>query len=53
LPFFVVGLAVVAGGTFVYAATLVGAAHAASAIAIGALGVAIVAYVFGREFGSV
>jgi RsiW-degrading membrane proteinase PrsW (M82 family) len=53
LPFFLVGLAVVAGGTFVYAATLVGVAHAGSSIAIGALGLVIVAYVFGREFGSV
>jgi RsiW-degrading membrane proteinase PrsW (M82 family) len=53
LPFFVVGLAVVAGGTFVYASTLVGTAEAANAIAIGALGLAIVAYMFGRELGSV
>ena len=53
LPVFVVGLAVVAGATFVYAATLVGVAHAAAAIAMGALGLAIVAIVFGRELGSV
>jgi RsiW-degrading membrane proteinase PrsW (M82 family) len=53
LRFFVVGLAIVAGGTFVYASTLVGAVHAASAIASGALGLVIVGYVVGRELGSV
>jgi RsiW-degrading membrane proteinase PrsW (M82 family) len=53
LPMFLVGLAVVAGGTFIYASTLVGVAHAAVSIAVGALGLAIIALVFGREFGSV
>jgi RsiW-degrading membrane proteinase PrsW (M82 family) len=53
LAFFVVGLAVVAGGTFVYASTLVGTGEAANAIAVGALGLAIVAYMFGREFSNV
>jgi RsiW-degrading membrane proteinase PrsW (M82 family) len=53
LPMFLVGLAVVAGGTFVYASTLVGVRHAALSIALGALGLVIIALVFGREFGSV
>jgi len=53
LPVFLVGLAVVAGGTFVYASALVGVRHAAASIALGALGVAIIAFVFAREFGTV
>jgi protease PrsW len=53
VPVFLVGLAVVAGGTFVYASALVGAPHAAAAIALGALGLIIIAFVFAREFGSV
>jgi RsiW-degrading membrane proteinase PrsW (M82 family) len=53
VPVFLVGLALVAGGTFVYASSLVGAPHAAAAIALGALGLIIIAFVFAREFGSV
>ncbi|HEX8795541.1 MAG TPA: PrsW family glutamic-type intramembrane protease [Polyangiaceae bacterium] len=51
--YFVVGLALVTGGSFVYAASIVGVAHAATAIVGGMLGVAIMAYIFGRELGSV
>jgi RsiW-degrading membrane proteinase PrsW (M82 family) len=53
VPVFLVGLAVVTGGTFVYASSHVGAQHAAAAIALGALGLIIIAFVFAREFGSV
>lgn len=53
LRYFVVGLALVTGGSFVYAASIVGVAHAATAIVGGMLGVAIMAYIFGRELGSV
>jgi hypothetical protein len=53
LPVFAVGLAIVAGATFIYASMLVGVAQAAAAIAVGALGLGIVAFVFGREFASV
>jgi RsiW-degrading membrane proteinase PrsW (M82 family) len=53
VPVFLVGLAIVTGGTFVYASSLVGAPHAAAAIALGALGLLIIAFVFAREFGSV
>jgi RsiW-degrading membrane proteinase PrsW (M82 family) len=53
VPVFLVGLAVVTGGTFVYASTVVGAPHAAAAIALGALGLVIIAFVFAREFASV
>ncbi len=53
LRVFSVGLAVVAGGTFVYASSLVGPAHAGAALASGALGVAIVIYVFGQELGRI
>lgn len=53
LGVFLVGLTVVAGGTFVYASALVGVAHAAASIALGALGLVIIAFVFAREFGSV
>jgi hypothetical protein len=53
LRVFSVGLAVVAGGTFVYASSLVGPSHAAAALAGGALGVAIVIYVFAQELGRI
>lgn len=53
LRYFVVGLALVTGGTFVYATSIVGVAHAATAIVGGMLGVAIMAYIFGRELESV
>jgi hypothetical protein len=53
LRVFSVGLAVVAGGTFVYASTLVGPGHAALALASGAIGLGIVVYVFARELGRV
>jgi len=53
LRYFVVGLALVTGGSFVYATSIVGVGHAATAIVGGMLGVAIMAYVFGRELGSV
>jgi hypothetical protein len=53
LRVFSVGLAVVAGGTFVYASSLVGPSHAAGALAGGALGVAIVIYIFGQELGRI
>jgi protease PrsW len=53
LRYFVVGLALVTGGTFVYATSIVGVGHAATAIVGGMLGVAIMAYVFGRELGNV
>ncbi len=53
LRYFVVGLALVTGGSFVYAASIVGVGHASTAIVGGMLGVAIMAYVFGRELGSV
>jgi hypothetical protein len=52
LRVFLVGLALVSGGTFVYAASLVGIGHAAVSIAMGLLGVAIVAYAFGRELST-
>jgi RsiW-degrading membrane proteinase PrsW (M82 family) len=53
MRYFVVGLALVTGGSFVYATSLVGVGHAATAIVGGMLGVAIMAYIFGRELGSV
>jgi RsiW-degrading membrane proteinase PrsW (M82 family) len=53
LRYFVVGLTLVTGGSFVYATSLVGVGHAATAIVGGMLGVAIMAYVFGRELGDV
>jgi hypothetical protein len=46
---FLVGLAVVAGASFVYASALVGPWTAATALLEGLFGVAIVAYVFVRE----
>lgn len=46
---FCVGLAIVAGATFVYASALVGPVPAALALAEGALGLAIVALVFVQE----
>jgi RsiW-degrading membrane proteinase PrsW (M82 family) len=46
---FLVGLAVVAGASFVYASALVGPQTAAVALLEGLFGVAIVAYVFVRE----
>jgi RsiW-degrading membrane proteinase PrsW (M82 family) len=53
LRYFVVGLALVTGGSFVYATSIVGVGHAATAIVGGMLGVAIMGYIFGRELGSV
>jgi RsiW-degrading membrane proteinase PrsW (M82 family) len=53
LRYFVVGLALVTGGSFLYATSIVGVGHAATAIVGGMLGVAIMAYVFGRELGGV
>lgn len=53
LRYFVVGLALVTGGSFIYATSIVGVGHAATAIVGGMLGVAIMAYIFGRELGSV
>jgi RsiW-degrading membrane proteinase PrsW (M82 family) len=46
---FCVGLAVVAGATFIYASALVGPASAAMALTGGALGLALVAMVFLQE----
>ena len=46
---FCVGLAVVAGATFIYASALVGPGAAAMALAGGALGLALVAMVFVQE----
>jgi hypothetical protein len=51
LRVFAVGVALVAGGTFVYASSLVGPVHAAMALAGGMLGLGIVIYVFAQEFG--
>jgi len=53
LRLFCVGLAVVAGASFVYASALVGPGHAAVALLEGALGVVIVAYVFVHELRNV
>jgi RsiW-degrading membrane proteinase PrsW (M82 family) len=53
LRLFCVGLAVVAGTSFVYASARVGPEHAALALLDGALGVIIVVYVFVRELGNV
>jgi RsiW-degrading membrane proteinase PrsW (M82 family) len=50
---FLVGLAVVAGSSFVYASALVGPGHAATALLEGMFGMAIVAFVFVRELGRV
>ena len=53
LRWFLVGLAVVAGASFVYASALAGPAHAATALFEGLLGIAIMAYVFVYELGNV
>ncbi len=53
LRVFSVGLAIVAGGTYVYAASLVGPAHAAAAVASGALGLVVTIYVFAQELARV
>ena len=50
---FCVGLAVVAGASFIYASVLVGPRLAATSLFEGMLGVAIVAYMFIYEFGNV
>jgi protease PrsW len=50
---FLVGLAAVAGSSFVYASALVGPWNAATALLEGMFGVGIVAYVFVRELGRV
>ena len=53
LRWFLVGLAVVAGASFVYASALVGPGHAGTALLEGLLGIAIMAYVFIHELGNV
>ncbi len=53
LSWFCVGLASVAGASFVYACTVVAPVQAALALLEGVLGLAIVTYLFVREFGSV
>jgi RsiW-degrading membrane proteinase PrsW (M82 family) len=53
LRVFAVGLAVVAGGTYIYAASLVGPALAAEALAEGALGLVVTIYVFAQELARV
>ncbi len=53
LRWFLVGLALVAGASFVYASVLVGPEHAAVALLEGMLGVVIVAYVFVQELKNV
>jgi RsiW-degrading membrane proteinase PrsW (M82 family) len=50
---FLMGLALVVGASFVYASSLVGPGPAAAALFEGGIGVAIVAYVFARELESV
>ncbi len=50
---FCIGLAVVAGSSFVYACTLVGPARAGIALVEGMIGVAIVTYMFVHELGNV
>ena len=50
---FIVGLALVAGSTFVYACTIVSPLQAAVALLEGGLGLVIVAYMFVQEFKSV
>jgi len=50
---FLVGLAAVAGTSFVYASALVGPGHAAMALLEGMFGMVIVAYVFARELSRV
>ena len=49
LRWFLVGLALVAGASFVYASVQVGPQRAAGSLLEGMLGVAIVAYVFAQE----
>ncbi len=53
LRWFLVGLALVAGASFVYASVLVGPQHAATSLLEGMLGVAIVTYVFVQELRTV
>ncbi len=53
LRWFCVGLAVVAGASFVYACTLVAPAEAVLALLEGVLGLVIVTYMFVHEFGNV
>jgi hypothetical protein len=53
LRWFLVGLALVAGASFVYASILVGPQHAATSLLEGMFGVAIVTYVFVQELRTI
>jgi RsiW-degrading membrane proteinase PrsW (M82 family) len=53
LQWFLAGLSVVTGASFVYASALVGPEQAAAALLEGTLGVAVVAYVLARELRNV